>query len=214
MLIDSHTHNLNESDKIEQVYICDPLNILIPKNSNFCIGAHPWFIEKINLQELSKEISIYVNHKKFFGIGEIGLDKALNTPIDKQKEVFESQINLAKKLKTNIIIHSVRSYNEIYQCLKKTKFDNKVIFHDYNSSLETTIQFQKVYDVYFSFGSSLFRKNSKTPNLLKNISIEKILLETDSQHTFDIDSVYNRASKILGIDKKTTVKQLYIKTTC
>ena len=142
MFIDTHCHlDFDVFDKIRQKLVddCSTLGInnfinpatqtsnwdkLLEINNQFSnihifFGLHPIFIKNHSLADIIKleEYTNFINTKL---IGEIGLDKRI-TDFDKQLYIFSSQISIAKNLNKKVIIHSVKSHNEIIKTIKDTK---------------------------------------------------------------------------------------------
>lgn len=168
------------------------------KNVYATVGIHPYdcFMFDKKMEDLILSVS---KNKKVIAIGEIGLDfndiqyqidqaKLKNPKLDlteeifknKQKEIFLKQIELAHKISLPIIIHMRESTNETLQILENNKslIKNGGIFHCYNGSLEIT---KKIFNLgfYISIGGTITFKNSKMQEILKEIGIEKVMLETD-----------------------------------
>lgn len=168
------------------------------KNVYAAVGIHPYdcFMFDKKMEDLILSVS---KNKKVIAIGEIGLDfndiqyqinqaKLKNPKLDlteeifknKQKEIFLKQIELAHKISLPIVIHMREATNETLQILENNKYliKNGGIFHCYNGSLETT---KRIFNLgfYISIGGTITFKNSKMQEILKEIGIEKVMLETD-----------------------------------
>jgi len=147
------------------------------------VGWHPHDTKDIgDLNNLLKIMEIAEN-KKVVAYGEIGLDYFKNySPQHIQKKFFKYQISIAKELKLPIIIHDREANNDILKILKNEKADTVGgVIHCFSGDLEYA---QKVIDMnfYISFpGTITFKKNkTQAENIIKNIPLEKILIETDS----------------------------------
>ncbi|MDO4461563.1 MAG: TatD family hydrolase [Bacteroidia bacterium] len=179
MIIDAHTHKYREypdnSEVLQVVNIQSRAEFESLKNKHNVIlsyGLHPWLIDDHNIDwSLLHDVSI---------VGEIGIDKAINTPIDKQIAIFEEQLQYAKESNKDVIVHCVRAYNEVQQSLKKINFPNRVLFHAYRSTLEMAQQLMRCCDAYFSFGS---RELSfpKCQYVKENLPQERVFWETDNE---------------------------------
>ncbi|MGQ4002632.1 TatD family hydrolase [Francisellaceae bacterium CB300] len=146
-------------------------------NIHICFGLHPIFIKKHTLKDIAK-LEEYTNAIDTKLIGEIGLDKRIED-FDKQFEFFSAQISIAKNLGKKVIIHSVKSHNEIIKTIKDNNFTNGGIIHAFNGSEDIA----KAYiDLGFKLGIGglISNPNSKLPKTLKNIDPCNIVLETDS----------------------------------
>jgi TatD DNase family protein len=143
------------------------------------VGIHPCDCDIE--EEYFNTIEEYIkNNKKIIAIGETGLDyywQKDNKEI--QKKYFIKQIELAIKYNLPIIVHSRDSIGDIYDILKEYK--NKVtgIMHCYSSSLEMAKLFIDL-GFYISFAGPITFKNNKTSaNIIKNLDINRLLVETD-----------------------------------
>ena len=85
-------------------------------------------------------IDEYLNEPKVVALGEIGLDYYWDdVPSDKQKEIFQLQVDLAKKHQKPIIIHCRDAYEDTYEVLKKNGHPG--IMHCYSGSVEMAKSF-------------------------------------------------------------------------
>lgn len=146
------------------------------------IGIHPSEVNgeySNDLIELEKLIS-----NKVVSIGEIGLDYHYEGyDKNKQKELFISQLKLAKKYNLPIVIHSRDACNETYEILKEYKhYYNKGIMHCYSYSLEMAKEFIKLGFV-FGIGGVVTYKNAKElKRVVENIDLNYLVLETDAPY--------------------------------
>jgi len=134
--------------------------------------------DNYSLDELEKLLS----NKKVVAIGEIGLDYHwYKDNKEEQKELFIKQIELANKYNLPIVIHCREAINDCYEVLKNTKFKN-AIMHCYSGSLEMARKFVEL-GVYISIGGVSTFKNAKNiVEVIKEIPLEYIVLETDSPY--------------------------------
>ncbi|QKE28500.1 ssDNA/RNA exonuclease, 3' - 5' specific [Arcobacter acticola] len=152
----------------------------------FAVGIHPYDIDMYNEEMMEK----YVNHPKCIAIGECGLDyfrlpededeKIAN--VEKQKEVFISQIEFAKKVKKPLIIHIREASNDSRQIL--IDYNAKEVggvLHCYNAS-EHLLPLSE-HNFYFGIGGVLTFKNAKKlVEVLPKIPKDKLLIETDAPY--------------------------------
>ena len=132
----------------------------------------------------------YVNHPKCIAIGECGLDyfrlpededeKIAN--VEKQKEVFISQIEFAKKVKKPLIIHIREASNDSRQIL--IDYNAKEVggvLHCYNASEHLLPLADN--NFYFGIGGVLTFKNAKKlVEVLPKIPKDKLIIETDAPY--------------------------------
>ncbi len=145
------------------------------------VGIHPhdtkdwddaWIDE---LRELAK-------HKKVVAIGEIGLDYFYDfSPKAKQHQAFEKQIQLALELELPIVIHNRDSNNDIMDFARKFKETPlKAQYHCFAGTIDNARELVEM-GHYISFtGNITFKKADSVREVLSKVSVENIMLETDS----------------------------------
>lgn len=147
------------------------------KYSNIFItmGIHPTELEEDNNFDFIKD-----NKQRIVGIGEIGLDYYWNKDNkEEQIKIFIEQLNFAEQNNLPVIIHSRESTNDLYEILKKFKL--KGIIHAFSGSYEMAHKFIKL-GYKLGVGGVVTFKNSKLKDVIKQIDINDIVLETDSPY--------------------------------
>ncbi len=140
------------------------------------VGIHPECITENSLDELD-EIKKLSKHKKVVAIGEIGLDYYWDIPKEPQKLIFEKQLELANELDMPVNIHDREAHGDTLELLKKYK--PKGILHCFSGSVETAREIIKL-GMYIGMGGVITFKNSrKAVEVISDIPIEKLVLETD-----------------------------------
>lgn len=127
-----------------------------------------------------KKLKEYASHPKIVAIGETGLDYYWDKSfIDLQKEVFREHIRLAKELNKPLIIHNRDAHSDVIAILKETQA-NKGVMHCFSGSSEFAKECCE-FGLFIALGGPVTFKNAKLPKeVAKIISLEKLLLETDS----------------------------------
>ncbi|MBP9848826.1 MAG: TatD family hydrolase [Flavobacterium sp.] len=193
--INLHTHKFsNLSDVIEVVnqYPWEFKSIL----SNYSIGIHPWYIDEERLNNDLKIIKKKLQLKECLALGECGLDKRIEIPLDVQISVFKKQLEIVKQTKKPIVLHCVAAYDEVIAIKKEMKIDNPMIIHGFSKNDQVAQSLLKN-GFYLSFGKYLLRN----PDLEKVFTFapeNQILLETDTIEE-SIYQVYEKAALIKGI---------------
>lgn len=131
-----------------------------------------------------------MNHPKCIAIGECGLDyyrlpddeEEKKENIKRQKEVFISQINLAKKYKKPLIIHIREASDDSRQILiNENAKEVGGVLHCFNASEHLLILSE--HNFYFGIGGVLTFKNAKKlVEILLKIPKDKLLIETDAPY--------------------------------
>lgn len=145
------------------------------------IGYHPCDCNKMESTSIEDMFEICKKENKIVAIGEIGLDYYWDD-VDRsvQKKCFIEQINLANRLNLPIVIHSRDAAKDTYDILKNNK--SKGVMHCYSYSVEMAKEFVKL-GYYLGVGGVLTFKNAKhIKDVVKEIDIEKIIVETDSPY--------------------------------
>lgn len=165
----------NDLDNLEVIELCNKY-----PNVYGTIGIHPTEI-KNKTDNSFKIIEDNINNPKIVGIGEIGLDYFWEKENkDIQKEIFIKQINIAKKYNKCIVVHSRDALNDTYEILKEYGQGLKIDIHCFSSSLEMANDFIKIGCKLGIGGVLTFKNNSKLKEVIKNIDLSNIVLETDS----------------------------------
>ena len=141
------------------------------------IGVHPIDIAEYG-EEVEKELELLGKNPKVVAIGEIGLDYHWMTePKEVQQERFKSQLELAERLNKPVVIHTRDAMEDTVNILKEYPNITGVI-HCYPGSLETAKQL--VDRFYLGIGGTLTFKNSKKAvEVVKDIPLDRIVIETD-----------------------------------
>lgn len=144
------------------------------------LGYHPEYADFISNNDLSNLEIMLTSSDKVVGVGEIGLDYHYSKDNKtKQIEIFERQLQIAEKLNLPVVIHSRDAVQDTIDILKK--YNVTGVIHCFGGSLE-------VANIYISMGFKLgiggvvTFKNSKLAEVLSNISLSDIVLETDSPY--------------------------------
>lgn len=182
------------------------------KNVNFqsiqypvSIGIHPWHV---HITDVEKALTLITNNlNSIIAIGECGLDRVINTPINEQISVFKAQINIAEQNHLPIIVHCVKAYSDFANLAKQ--FHNvQFVLHGFSGNSETLKMLLPFKNVYFSVGKHLFNPLSNASIALKEIPFEKLFLETDTTNLL-INNVYIKAAEIIGIEETVLKNQIF-----
>ncbi len=207
---------LNGYDKSTNVEANELSNIY--SNVYAAVGYHPLNIDEIVPNDFDV-IEQQITNRKVIGIGEIGLDYHYNIDNkEKQKEVFKKLIEIAQKHKKPIIVHSRDSIQDVYDIL--SQYNTKGILHAYSGSLEMAKLFIKL-GYKIGIGGVITFKNSNLKQIVKQIGLENIVLETDSPYlTPDpyrgmknnpmyLKIIIRKLAEIMEIDEKTIEEQTF-----
>ena len=177
-----------------------------PKNIFLMAGLHPCYIGENYLDEL-KHVEKNIIENQCIAVGEIGIDLHWETKnLELQKEVFMQQIKLAKKYNLPIVIHSRKSYDEIFEVLELegTK-DLSGIFHCFTGTLEEANKIISM-GMKLGIGGVVTFKNGMIDKFLDKIDLNHIVLETDSPYLAPSPNrgKRNESAFIINIAEKLT----------
>ena len=149
------------------------------KNIYGALGIHPEKVDTYKEEDL-KEIENNLTNPKIIAIGEIGLDYHYTKENkNRQIELLEAQLQIAEKYNLPVIIHSREATEDTINTLKK--YHVKGVIHSFSGSKETALIYIKMGYLLGINGVITF-KNSKLKEVIKEIPLENIILETDSPY--------------------------------
>lgn len=203
MFINTHTHSQLYDAKLELVNLGMGST---DKPNHYSYGIHPWYIEKDTYEDQLRELKIMVHEKRCLAIGECGLDKLSKVDFELQEEVFVEQIKIANYIQKPLIVHCVKAFNELINCLNLNDNTVPVIVHGFNNN-ENIARILVNEGLYFSFGKALLGYESNAAKAIKNVGRKNFFLETDDAD-ISIKYIYKKASELLGIDEEIIKQQL------
>ena len=161
--------------------IRDGLEIIYRYPSIFMtVGFHPDEVDDLTDKDINDLEVLIKTNKKVVGIGEIGLDYYHNDMNkETQKDFFEKQLELAEKYDLPVVIHSRDSIQDVYDILKNHKC--RGVIHCFSGSIEMAKLFIDL-GFFLGIGGVLTFKNSKLKEVVSELSLDNIVLETDSPY--------------------------------
>lgn len=180
-----------------------------PNHVFLMMGLHPTYVKDNYLEEL-QHVEKELSKRKFFAIGEIGIDLYWDkTHLEAQQIAFRKQIQLAKKYKLPIVIHCREAFDEIFEILEEEKgADLFGIFHCFSGTYEQALQAIS-YNMKLGIGGVVTFKNGKIDQFMHQIDLKHLVLETDSPYLAPIPfrGKRNESSYLVNIVAK--LAQIY-----
>ena len=174
------------------------------------LGLHPTSVAA-NWREEIDAVEKALPEHKIWAIGEIGIDCYWSKEfLEQQQEAFRIQLEIAAKHDLPVIIHSRESTELIINVLKDYKVHNlRGVFHAYSGSAETYRELQKLGDWYIGIGGVLTYKKASIAETIKEIPLDRIILETDSPYLTPVPhrGKRNESSYIPHIAEKLAVQK-------
>jgi len=225
MYIDAHIHltefsekeiiNLIKEKKYFFISVAEDINSSI-KNIELglkfeevipCIGVHPWNVGGVNKETLGnfKELIEKYNIRV---LGEIGLDLKFHPEtFDKQNEIFNFFVDLAKEYDLSINLHSPNAWREAFDIVikKDIKF---VYFHWYTGPIDLLKEIESVGYLIGINLAALFQ--DKHRKIIEEVNINNILTESDAPYMYrnnflhpkDLNKLYSLISNIKNIPEQ------------
>lgn len=158
------------------------LTDLFPETCFPLMGLHPTSV-KDDYQDQIRMVEHSLSQRKFFGIGEIGIDLYWDkSHFREQQKAFRIQLGMARSARMPVVIHVRDSFDEVFSILEEEQDGTLTgIFHCFSGNTE---QARKVTGQGFclGIGGVVTFKKSNLPEVLKNTDIRHILLETDAPY--------------------------------
>jgi TatD DNase family protein len=159
-------------------------------------GIHPW--------DAYKALSL-PNLEDCDIIGETGLDLSCGVDIEQQRELFKWHLEQAEKLKKPIVLHVVRSFEQVIKMLQNRAIQG-VVFHGFiGSQQQATEALKRGY--YLSFGERSLR-SSRSREAIAATPIDRLFAETDDNPLLAIETIYDAIAEIKGISCESLAEQI------
>jgi TatD DNase family protein len=206
MFIDTHTHLYSEefnedrtaiinkaiSHSVTKLYLPNidsnsidgmlQLEKEFPDNCYPMMGLHPCSVKENYLDELIV-VKKWLDKRKFIAIGEIGMDLYWDkTFVAEQEIAFKKQIDWALEYNYSIVIHCRNAFDEIFEILQSYPKLPKGIFHCFSGDVEQAQKILALKNFKLGIGGVLTFKNSGLDKVVEALSIDDIVLETDSPY--------------------------------
>ncbi len=207
--IDIHTHQIPTigGDLFVRNLFPDDEMPALPPGGFYSVGLHPWFItnnhdHKTQFAELEKRALF----PEVVAIGECGLDKLANTESQLQLDVFINQCRIAESVNKPVIIHCVKSYNEISHLKRRLKPTVPWILHGYKGNGMVTSQLVPL-GFYFSLGKMFLTDEEEARQMAEKIPPGQLFFETDEWEK-PVQDIYTRYALISGLGEEALKEQI------
>lgn len=205
MYYNIHTHKASNTTGVVEIISISPQDTINPQHL-ISIGIPPWEIN----DEMAENISWFQNlitKKGIVAIGEIGLDKRLDIPFEKQLNLLSKQIAIAKKNQKPLIFHCVGGFNELIQLKREKHILNACIIHGFRGKEELAKELVR-HGFYLSIGEkSLLHRDAIT-----TIPLSHLFIETDMSFC-KIEDIYSTVALIKSVsvnELKKSIEQNFI----
>ncbi len=184
------------------------------------VGIHPENADQFNL-EVQNEMFELLKNPKIRAIGEVGLDYywESNPPKEVQIKTLKAQYEMARILAIPVILHDREAHEDILNVAKEYK-DVVSVFHSYSGSVEMAREIIALGGYIGISGVVTFKNARKLPEVVAEIPLDKMLIETDAPYMAPVpyrgkrnqsDYLKSVAEKIAEI-RKISVDEVLVAT--
>ena len=235
MLVDSHSHLFLEefSDDLPQVMqrareagvthifmpnidstTIESLLSVCAAYKEFCfpmIGLHPTSVNENYKKELDIVAGQLASSNGYVAIGEIGLDLYWDkTFLREQLLAFEKQVEWALEYHLPIVIHTREAFDYIYKVLQPYKETGLTgIFHSFTGTSEEAAKLLDFPGFMIGINGVVTFKKSQLPEVLKDVPLARIVLETDSPYLTPVPNRGKRNESARLKDTLIKVAEIY-----
>lgn len=145
-----------------------------------CVGVHPQEVQgEVNLSFLEDALG----EKKILALGEIGLDYFWDTTyVEKQKEVFVAQVELAERHGLPVVVHSRKAERDVFTILADRAKNIPVVWHCFSGDLAFLSEVLSR-GWYISLGGVVtYPKATRLQEVARVVPLERLFLETDAPY--------------------------------
>lgn len=146
----------------------------------YCLGIHPWYVDEHSQSDLNVlEQALQTRPDHCVALGECGLDR-LHGNLENQTPWFEAQVDIAARSHLPLVVHSVRTHDEVAEVLKRKGFAGRVLIHGFAGSYQ---QACKLIDLgcFIGVGGLVTQERAKkTRETLSRLPVDALILETDA----------------------------------
>jgi TatD DNase family protein len=203
--INMHCHQVLDPEELSILNIHDPMDY--DSNQLCSVGIHPWHVQEVIARDRVDAFYRLIQNPNVRAIGECGLDKMCATPWEMQLDVFSMQIQWAIEWQKPLMIHCVRSQQEVLKALKN--FELGFVFHGFNRNLDMAVHVVNQ-GGYLSMNEK-FLMTQQGIEVAKQIPLNRLFLETDNDPV-SVRGAYLCLSQLLEISEKEIAQQFWQNT--
>jgi TatD DNase family protein len=196
--VNIHAHRLTagENEWLLTSLMTDEYPPVAAHEANYSVGIHPWKLFDIDIESSLEILREAIKDPAVLAIGEAGLDRFTDAPLETQLSVFEAQVQIAESIGIPVIIHMVKTAGELIRFMKIHNPGIPMIIHGFRGSLQLANDLVRV-GFYLSFGEALV-KSEKVSEAFRLLPLDRLFLETDESQ-MHINEIYDYAAKCRSV---------------
>ena len=185
MMLDFHTHHLLATDALISV---SPTDFAPMPGKCYAVGIHPWHTEG-DVEAQMQALAETAQNEQVKAIGETGLDSLRGAPLEVQMRLFERHIALAEALGKPLVIHCVRTSQQVLKAWSESRKSVAWAIHGFRGNARVVAPLVKA-GFYISLGE---RFNA---DALRAVPLDRLLAETD-ESTMPIGQIISQLATAL-----------------
>lgn len=164
----------------------EPMRLLhakFPESTSMAMGLHPTEVGESWRDDLAQvEEELRSHRHDYVAVGEIGIDLYWDkTFAEQQMQVLERQMQWAQEMNLPVIIHCREGLDQTLEVLQEFG-SSRGVMHSFGGTPEDVERIRSVVDYHFGINGIVTFKNSKLRDTLPAITLDRLLLETDSPY--------------------------------
>ena len=208
-MIDTHSHIFSEEFKddlseviarakeigVEKIFMPNIDDTSVEDMLNVCqaypdycfpmIGFHPTSVEGpdaiYKVREMKKHL---VEGHPYIAVGEVGLDLYWDkTWLKEQQLILDEQIQWALEWNLPLVVHCREAFPELFQVLEPYKHTELTgVFHSFTGTVDEARELMDYSRFMIGINGVVTFKKSTLPEVLQEVPLTKLVLETDSPY--------------------------------
>ena len=175
------------------------------------LGFHPTSVDGDVMHKVRKMKERLVNGHPYIAIGEVGLDLYWDkTWLKEQKAVLEEQIQWALEWDLPLVLHCREAFSELFTVLASYKNTAlRGVFHSFTGTVDEAVELMTYSRFMIGINGVVTFKKSSLPEVLKEIPLERLVLETDSPYLAPVPFRGKRNESAYVVNVAAKIAELY-----
>ena len=199
--------NIDDTTVEDMLRVCD-------EYSGYCypmLGFHPTSVDGDVMHKVRKMKERLVNGHPYIAIGEVGLDLYWDkTWLKEQKAVLDEQIQWALEWDLPLVLHCREAFPELFAVLAPYKNTAlRGVFHSFTGTVDEAAELMTYSRFMIGINGVVTFKKSSLPEALKEIPLERLVLETDSPYLAPVPFRGKRNESAYVVNVAAKIAELY-----